>query len=62
MYTYFVLFQTMYVNITSSHCLQEERGRLGEVCATVTFVCISVEIRMHTNLLTYTPPQVYSCM
>ena len=41
-------YQTMYVNITSSHCLQEEWNRLGKVCATATVVCMSVEVRMHS--------------
>ena len=42
-YTYFDFYQTMYVNITSSHCLQEERDRLEKVCSTATvsymYVC-----------------------
>ena len=40
--------QTMYINITSFHCLQEELGRLNKVCATATVVCMSVEVRTHS--------------
>ena len=54
-------YQTMYVNITSSHCLQEEWNRLRKVCATATVVCMSVEVRMHSYWHVPCPKYTLAC-